>query len=95
MTAAIFQHTFANVEDYLHHRDPSLLVRNIESIAENSIETSTVVTGDDYFLGGHFPGAPIDPGGHAAGDDHSNGWRPDCCSVQSNGRIQHARPVLQ
>ena len=58
----VYRHEFSSVEDYLHHRDPYLLVRNVESIGDTSIETSTVVTGDEHFLGGHFPGAPIVPG---------------------------------
>jgi 3-hydroxyacyl-[acyl-carrier-protein] dehydratase len=58
----VYRHEFSSVEDYLHQRDPYLLVRNVESIGDTSIETSTVVTGDEHFLGGHFPGAPIVPG---------------------------------
>lgn len=62
MPTAVYQHQFANVEDYLHHRPPYLMVSAIDSIADRSIQTTTTVSGDEYFLGGHFPGAPIVPG---------------------------------
>lgn len=62
MTASIFRHDFDNVEDYLHHRAPYLMVRKVETIADTSIQTSTLLTGDEFFIGGHFPGAPIVPG---------------------------------
>ncbi|QEG22685.1 3-hydroxyacyl-ACP dehydratase FabZ family protein [Mariniblastus fucicola] len=59
---AIFQHRFANVEDYLHHRSPYLLVHEIVDIADRSIRTRHVVPDDNFFTQGHFPGAPIMPG---------------------------------
>ncbi len=58
----LYQHTFANVEDYLHHRAPYLLVDRIAKIEESAVETIKSITGDEYFLAGHFPGAPIFPG---------------------------------
>jgi len=58
----VFQHHFDNVEDYLHHRPPYLMVQKIEQIHDESIETSTHISGDEYFLIGHFPGAPVVPG---------------------------------
>ena len=63
MTAPrFFQHDFDNVEDYLHHRPPYLLVTSIETIEEKAIHTKSVITGDEHFAKGHFPGAPIVPG---------------------------------
>lgn len=62
MTAQVYHHEFANVEDYLHHRPPYLLVSEIQSIGDREIDTVTQITGDEYFLQGHFPGAPIVPG---------------------------------
>ena len=62
MSAQVYQHNFANVTDYLHHRDPYLMVGSIQSIGDRSVETSTRVTGDEYFMSGHFPGSPIVPG---------------------------------
>ena len=62
MITPVFQYEFANVEDYLHHRGPYLMVGSIQSVGDRSIETSTHVTGAEYFLAGHFPGSPIVPG---------------------------------
>jgi 3-hydroxyacyl-[acyl-carrier-protein] dehydratase len=60
--SSLFQHNFPNVEDYLHHRAPYLLVSAIERLESEAIETSTLITGDEFFMGGHFPGASIVPG---------------------------------
>lgn len=57
-----FQHEFDNVEDYLHHRKPYLLIDSITSIGDREIVTATSFTGDEFFAQGHFPGAPILPG---------------------------------
>ncbi|MFY9254138.1 MAG: hypothetical protein WAO83_11830 [Fuerstiella sp.] len=57
-----FQHNLPNVEDYLHHRSPYLLVSEIGRIEAEAIQTSTLITGDEFFMGGHFPGASIFPG---------------------------------
>ena len=59
---AIFHHDFDKAEDYLHHRAPYLLVETIVSIDEDSIVTEKQISGDEFFLEGHFPGAPIFPG---------------------------------
>lgn len=56
------QHRFDKIEDYLHHRDPYLLVDNVESIENESITTGATVSEDYFFIKGHFPGAPILPG---------------------------------
>ena len=34
MTSAVYQHNFADVKDYLHHRAPYLMVGAIESIGD-------------------------------------------------------------
>jgi len=57
-----FQHRFATVEQYLHHRPPYLLVERICSCSSTEIVTEKTVRGDEFFLQGHFPGAPIFPG---------------------------------
>ncbi|MDE0864794.1 MAG: hypothetical protein OSA98_13470 [Rubripirellula sp.] len=57
-----FHHDSNSAEDYLHHRAPYLLVDQIVSIADIEVVASTVVTGEEYFIEGHFPGAPIFPG---------------------------------
>jgi 3-hydroxyacyl-[acyl-carrier-protein] dehydratase len=43
-----FQHNLPNVEDYLHHRSPYLLVSEIGRIEAEAIQTSTLITGDDF-----------------------------------------------
>lgn len=57
-----YRHEFSSVEDYLHHRAPYLMVDDIQSISDSEIVTSRRVTGEEYFLQGHFPGAPVVPG---------------------------------
>ena len=57
-----YVHNFENIEDYLHHRDPYLLVKEIVSISDQEIVTKSKISGDEFFIAGHFPGAPILPG---------------------------------
>ena len=57
-----YQHDFASVEDYLHHRPPYRLVDQIDSITETEVAATKMITGEEYFIQGHFPGAPIFPG---------------------------------
>ena len=57
-----YQHNFDSIEDYLHHRSPYLLVENIVEMSDQKIVTSTTISGDEFFIAGHFPGAPILPG---------------------------------
>ena len=57
-----FQHRFNTPEGYLHHRPPYLLVDEIVSITEHEVCTRKKLRGDEFFITGHFPGAPILPG---------------------------------
>ena len=57
-----FEHQFDSVEGYLHHRAPYLLVEEVISIQPTEILAQTKLTGDEFFIAGHFPGAPILPG---------------------------------
>ncbi|MFK8112391.1 MAG: 3-hydroxyacyl-ACP dehydratase FabZ family protein [Rubripirellula sp.] len=57
-----FQHSFDDVTDYLHHRPPYLLVERIVSIETSQIQTEHDVSGEEFFMPGHFPGAAIFPG---------------------------------
>lgn len=57
-----FHHQFENVTDYLHHRPPYLMVDSIKSLDETEILTEREITGEEFFIKGHFPGAPIMPG---------------------------------
>lgn len=60
--STVFRHDLPSVEDYLHHRVPYLMIDRIEQIDDTSIICSKKVTGEEYFLEGHFPGAPVVPG---------------------------------
>ena len=44
------------------HREPMLLVDKAELITETEATAEYTVTGEEYFLKGHFPGNPIVPG---------------------------------
>lgn len=57
-----YHHDFEKVEDYLHHRSPYLLVDRILRISETDIVTELQLTGQEFFLSGHFPGSSILPG---------------------------------
>jgi 3-hydroxyacyl-[acyl-carrier-protein] dehydratase len=57
-----YQHDFENVADYLHHRPPYLLVEKVVSVSDSQIVTEKTVSENDFYIPGHFPGAPIMPG---------------------------------
>ena len=57
-----YQHRFENIDQYLHHRPPYLLVENIDSLEERQITTSKQVIEEEPWISGHFPGAPVFPG---------------------------------
>ncbi len=57
-----YQHRFDHPTGYLHHRPPYLLVEKIVSIAPAEVITEKTVVGDEFYIAGHFPGAPIFPG---------------------------------
>ena len=46
----------------LHHREPYLMVERVTSIDQYQIEACKSFSGEEFFLQGHFPGAPIVPG---------------------------------
>lgn len=58
------------IKKYLPHREPMLLVDEVELVSEKDKEEKTVtyayakyeVKGDEHFLQGHFPGYPVVPG---------------------------------
>lgn len=58
----LYKHRFETVEQYLHHRPPYLLVDRVQAISATEVITERTVRGDEFFLAGHFPGAPIFPG---------------------------------
>ncbi len=57
-----YHHNFGDVQEYLHHRKPYLLIEKVVSVDESTVVTNANVAGDEFFIQGHFPGAPILPG---------------------------------
>ena len=47
---------------YMPHREPMLLVDKAQLLSETETEAQYTVTGEEFFLKGHFPGKPIVPG---------------------------------
>ncbi len=50
------------LKDLLPHREPMLLVDEAEKKDDGSATGRYTVTGDEWFLKGHFPGNPVVPG---------------------------------
>jgi len=48
--------------EFLPHREPMLLVDHMEMDENNVVHARYTVTGEEFFLKGHFPGYPIVPG---------------------------------
>lgn len=48
--------------EFLPHREPMLLVDHMEMEENNVVHARYTVTGEEFFLKGHFPGYPIVPG---------------------------------
>lgn len=50
------------LKNILPHREPMLLIDEAEKIDSNTALGRYTVTGDEFFLQGHFPGNPVVPG---------------------------------
>jgi len=50
------------LKKYVPHREPMLLVDEVEMTDKTHAAGKYKVTGDEWFLKGHFPGNPIVPG---------------------------------
>lgn len=50
------------LKQILPHREPMLLIDEVELKGENLAVGKYTVKGDEYFIQGHFPGNPIVPG---------------------------------
>ena len=50
------------LKEYLPHREPMLLVDEIEIDAEGVAHAKYTIRDDEFFCRGHFPGNPIVPG---------------------------------
>ena len=51
-----------NIENYLPHRKPMLLLDSVDLGDDGVARGSLLIKGDEWFLQGHFPGAPVTPG---------------------------------
>jgi len=51
-----------DIHKRLHHRSPYLLVDEVLDCDETIISTRKQISEKDYFMAGHFPGAPVVPG---------------------------------
>ena len=54
--------TKEELKEYLPHRDPMLLVDEIDIDADGVCHAKYLVKENEYFCSGHFPGNPIVPG---------------------------------
>lgn len=50
------------IKKLLHHREPYLMVDSVESIDEKEVISNKIFGANDFFIDGHFPGAPLVPG---------------------------------
>ena len=52
-----------DIKKYLPHRKPFLFIDEVVNIDKNNeIHARKIITSNEYFLEGHFPGNPIFPG---------------------------------
>jgi len=52
----------ASIENFLHHRSPYLQVDELIESSSSHIHTKKVITDSEFYINGHFPGAPVVPG---------------------------------
>ncbi len=50
------------IQTLLHHRPPYLLVDEVIEISSQNITAIRTANENDFFIKGHFPGAPVVPG---------------------------------
>jgi len=51
-----------DIKKIIPHREPMLLVDNIDLVEENLVHATYHVRGDEFFLQGHYPDNPVVPG---------------------------------
>ena len=52
-----------DIKKYLPHREPFLFIDEVVNINKNhEIHARKIISNNEYFLEGHFPGNPIFPG---------------------------------
>ena len=50
------------IKQIMPHREPMLLIENVELLGDGSAEGRYNVSRDEFFVQGHFPGNPVVPG---------------------------------
>ncbi len=50
------------IQELLHHRNPYLMVSEVTNSTDREIQSIKVFSGEEFFIKGHFPGAPVVPG---------------------------------
>lgn len=50
------------IQNLIPHREPMLLLDQVQIVSETEARGSYYVRGDEYFLQGHYPGNPLVPG---------------------------------
>lgn len=50
------------LKEHLPHREPMLLIDSARENDDGTVSAASVITGDEWFVKGHFPGKPIVPG---------------------------------
>lgn len=76
------------IKSILPHREPMLLVQEAERTGENTAVGRYHVSGDEFFLQGHFPGNPVVPGVMLCE------MMAQAACVLLDGRVQGATPYF-
>ncbi len=50
------------IKKIIPHREPMLLIDTVDMVEDNLVHATYHVTGDEFFLQGHYPGNPVVPG---------------------------------
>jgi len=50
------------IKELLHHREPYLMVDRVDALSADHVCGVKLHRGDEAYLTGHFPGAPVVPG---------------------------------
>ena len=50
------------IKNLIPHREPMLLIDEVAMTGETTAQGSYTITGEEWFLKGHFPGNPVVPG---------------------------------
>ena len=50
------------VKDLIPHREPFLFIDRVLELSDNTIKAERIVSADEFYFKGHYPGNPILPG---------------------------------